>query len=71
VRLPQILGKQRKEPRQVVASVNYLFSSGHSLVEHFKFFSEKIGEKCPLFFTRFFTENTGEKPVMFSPLFHF
>jgi hypothetical protein len=24
-----------------------------ALVEHFKFFSEKIGEKCPLFFTLF------------------
>jgi hypothetical protein len=28
---------------------NFLFT----LAEHFKFFSEKIGETCPLFFTLF------------------
>jgi hypothetical protein len=39
------------------------------LVEHFKFFSKEIGEKCPLFFTLFLTENVSEKVIMFSPLF--
>jgi hypothetical protein len=32
-----------------------------SLVEHFKFFSEKNSKKCPLFFTLFFTEKASEK----------
>jgi hypothetical protein len=32
-----------------------------ALVEHFKFFSEKIGEKWPLFHTLFFTEKVSEK----------
>jgi hypothetical protein len=40
-----------------------------TLVEHFKFFSEKIGEKCPLFFYTFFTEKAGEKLIKFSALF--
>jgi hypothetical protein len=32
-----------------------LFANLTALVEHFKFFSERIGEKCPLFFTLFFS----------------
>jgi hypothetical protein len=32
-----------------------------SLVEHFKFCSEKMGEKCPLLFTLVFTEKASEK----------
>jgi hypothetical protein len=40
-----------------------------SLIEHFKFFSEKIGEKCPLFFTLFFTEKPSEKFKTFAALF--
>jgi hypothetical protein len=40
-----------------------------TLVEHFKFFSEKIGEKCPLFFTLFFTEKASEKLRSFAALF--
>jgi hypothetical protein len=39
------------------------------LVEHFKFFSEKIGEKCLLFFTPFFTEKASEKLKSFAVLF--
>jgi hypothetical protein len=39
-----------------------------TLVEHFKFFSEKIGEKCPLFFALYFTD---EKLKKFSPVFWF
>jgi hypothetical protein len=39
------------------------------LVENFKFFSEKIGEKCPLFFTLFFTEQAREKFKSFPALF--
>jgi hypothetical protein len=41
------------------------------LVEHFKFFTEKIGEKCPLFFTLFFTEKASEKLITFAALFGF
>jgi hypothetical protein len=40
-----------------------------SLVEHFKFFSEKIGEKCPLFSTPFFREKASEKLKNFAALF--
>jgi hypothetical protein len=29
------------------------FKLGSTLVEHFKFSGEKIGEKCPFFFTHF------------------
>jgi hypothetical protein len=32
-----------------------LFANSTALVEHFKFFSERVGEKCPLFFTLFFS----------------
>jgi hypothetical protein len=40
-----------------------------ALVEHFEFFSGKIGEKCPLFFTLFFTEKASEKLKIFAALF--
>jgi hypothetical protein len=40
-----------------------------ALVEHFKFFSDKIGEKCPLFFTLFVTEKASEKLRNFAALF--
>jgi hypothetical protein len=40
-----------------------------ALVEDFKFFSEKFGEKCPSFFTLFFTEKASEKIKTFSALF--
>jgi hypothetical protein len=40
-----------------------------ALVEHFDFFSERIGEKCPLFFTLFSTEKASEKIKIFAALF--
>jgi hypothetical protein len=40
-----------------------------ALVEHFKFLSEKIGEKCPLFFTLFFTEKASENLKVFQHFF--
>jgi hypothetical protein len=36
-----------------------------SLVEHFKFFTEKIGEKLSIIFTLFFTEKASEKAALF------
>jgi hypothetical protein len=46
-----------------------IFALHPSLVEHFKFFTEKIGEKCPLFFTLSFTEKESEKLIAFAALF--
>jgi hypothetical protein len=40
-----------------------------SLVEHFKFFGEKIGEKCPFFFTHFSLKKWVKNSKLFQHFF--
>jgi hypothetical protein len=44
----------------------FIKESEPSLVEHFKFFSEKIGEKRPLFFTLCYAEKRKRKTYNFA-----
>jgi hypothetical protein len=40
-----------------------------TLVEHFKFFGEKIGEKCPFFFTHFSLKKWVKNSKLFQHFF--
>jgi hypothetical protein len=55
----------------ILANITKEYCNQVTLVEHFNFFTEKIGEKCPLFFTLFFTEKASEKLITFAALFGF
>jgi hypothetical protein len=47
--------------RILLKNVSLKLSFDIALVEHFEFFSEKIGERLEFFITYFFSEKTGEK----------